>query len=878
MRNIKKALCLIIVFVNVLTSLEVFADTKYFEPYKYMDSIYQFDIGDFVNSKLPESAGAEVKSEYQEYIDFLDAIGIWDNTEKKPASLLTKTEFDIMIARARLGVVNAFEDTYVKQASTDLVAYSEVLKYLLEGLGYYYQCAEFGYTDESLLIVANKIKLIGKDIVIPDITDSISRGEFAQILVKALQIDMCEKQYVSGTYKYVVDTNKNLLNTVHEVYDVSGFVNAVPGVAVYGKGDVKTGSFEINRIRLYSGDKNVRDYFGKQVIAYVKNDEVTGKNNLVYITENEEYTSLEIDFSELLEVNTNYIMYNDASNKEQEVDVSELKNIIQNGDKLAGITDMADFESSNGKLILTSSEEKDVYDTAVIWKYTYFQVQSNSKINNKIYLAKNLTYNNSPFIPMNDKNINIIYVNDEATEWNAIPIGACVRMARSSDGKYTEMYAYTKSSVAGKVTEAYENTVKIGNKQYKISEDLLAYMKKCVEQPDVYKGKDRIEEITVGTTGTFYLFKNYVIAFSHGSEYSYAFLRSMFIDKKAIDPGASIKIFTEDGEWQTYPLSDKLTLDGKSGVKKHEAVEIITANSDVVLYDLIRYQVNTNNEIVALDTMINSAHEVNDTSRIKFDYHFEGELGWTKSYLGPDIKYRVDEQSMWFKIPDDLTEEDLYKVVYTGSFSTDTPIKLDLYSADEFYISRVGIVPANIVATPTGNLTFVYVEKIVNILLDAEKEKIGYKIECSEFKNLRARASGTIRPRTFTVDEHLFKSMDIKVGDFIKLTENATTLEGGQTVIRDSAVPDTDIVVSTGSTSYMGVGTIKKIDYENAYILIECNVDGVVKEIVSIPRAKGHINTSTHRVQLLEISDLNVDDRIFFFDLSGNTSWLFTSE
>ena len=54
--------------------------------------------------------------------------------EKKTASLLTKTEFDIMIARARLGVENALEETYVKQANTDLVSYSEVLKFLLEGL------------------------------------------------------------------------------------------------------------------------------------------------------------------------------------------------------------------------------------------------------------------------------------------------------------------------------------------------------------------------------------------------------------------------------------------------------------------------------------------------------------------------------------------------------------------------------------------------------------------------------------------------------------------------------------------------------------------------------------------------------------------------
>ena len=232
---------------------------------------------------------------------------------------------------------------------------------------------------------------------------------------------------------------------------------------------------------------------------------------------------------------------------------------------------------------------------------------------------------------------------------------------------------------------------------------------------------------------------------------------------------------------------------------------------------------------------------------------------------------------MWFKIPEDLSDEDLYQVVYTGSIPTNTPVMLDLYSTNEFYISRVGVAPAGVSGVPTGNLTFVYIEKIINIVLDPENGKLGYKILCSEFKNLRARANGTIRERTFTVPESTFRSMDLRVGDFIKLTENATALEGGQIILRDAKVPATDDVIATASSSYMGVGTIAKIDYANAYILIECVVNGTLKEIVSIPRAKGHINTTTHTVENLEISDLNVGDRICFFDLSGNTSWLFTS-
>ena len=874
MKNLKKALCLVIVFVIMLSSLEVFAETQYFNPYEYMDSIFQFDVGEFVDNKKTEDTGTTV-SEYDEYINLLKAFGIWDESDKSANALLTKTEFNVMVARARLGVDNPLENVYVKEASDDLVTYSEVLKFLLEGLGYYHQCGEFNYTDEALLVVSTRIKLIDKDTEIADVNESIKRGEFAKILCTALQTDLCEKQYTYGGYSYVVAENKNLLNSIHGIYDVSGFVNAVPGIAVYGNGDVRDSYFEINRVELFAGEVNVRDYFAKQVNAYAKKDAVTGMYSLIYITENTEFSSLEIDFSDITDIDSLYLRYSDENEEEQEINISTLKNIIQNGDKLAKLTDMVPYSSNDGKIILTSTEDEEVYDIAVIWDYTFFQVQSNSKINNRIYIGRNLKYNNLPYVEMDDKNTIIVYIDDIKSDWQTVPIGASVRMVRSSDGKYTEIYAYTKNSVSGTVSESYDNTVKIGNKYYEISQDLLSYMELCKNDLTI-TGSDRLESITVGSTGTFYTFKNYVIGFSVTGDYSYAFLRSVRLEKTSIDPGASLRMFTQDNEWQIYELNDKLILDGKPGVKDSDVVELVKANPEII-NELIRYQINSENKIIALDTIVNSAYEVNDITRIKHDYSFSGKLDWTKSYLGSSIKYRIEEQTMWFKIPEDLSDEDLYQVTNTGTIPTNTAINLELYSADDFYISRIGIAPGGVSGTPTGNLTFVYIEKITSILLDPETEKIGYKIQCSEFKNLRSRANGTIRDRTFTVSEATYRSMDLKVGDFIKLTENATVLEGGQTVLRDAKVLPTDDVIDTATSSYMGYGTITKIDYLNAYILIECVNNGEVKEIVSIPRAKGHINTQTHTVENLEISDLNVGDRICFFDLSGNTSWLFTS-
>jgi hypothetical protein len=146
---------------------------------------------------------------------------------------------------------------------------------------------------------------------------------------------------------------------------------------------------------------------------------------------------------------------------------------------------MADFRNKNGKIILSSSKDADVYDSAVIWVYDYFVVRSNSEVNKKIFLDYNLRYNNNDYIERIDNGVEDIYIDGEPSEWKRIPAGAVIRVIRSADGSYTQIYAKKKSSVAGTVTQKEDGIYTIDDTaQYKITKNLESYIDYCVITDD----------------------------------------------------------------------------------------------------------------------------------------------------------------------------------------------------------------------------------------------------------------------------------------------------------------------------------------------------------------------------------------------------------
>ena len=259
MKNLKKLLCVVLALSIIMSSFAAFS-REYLAPYKFMDDIFRFDVGDFA---ADSEDGSDLADADVNRIKLLYTLGIWDYVEKSKSALLTMTEFSIIMSNLRLGAENALKGVYAQNENVNdaKATYKNAFEHLLESLGYYYRCAQYGNSDEALLIVAADIGLISEN---PEnINAFITRGELAKLISKALTIDLCTMEYTStGGYKYTVAHGRNLLNSIHGIFEIGGFVNAVPGLAVYGGASVRDGYIQIERRNVNTSGLDLTSFLG----------------------------------------------------------------------------------------------------------------------------------------------------------------------------------------------------------------------------------------------------------------------------------------------------------------------------------------------------------------------------------------------------------------------------------------------------------------------------------------------------------------------------------------------------------------------------------------------------------------------------------------
>ena len=178
MKKINRLLSVILALVVVISSVPVFARTVTDIPNSdIIDDIFRFDVGGFLENQESTEQDPDI-----EKIKLLDAIGMWDDATKSKDALLTMTEFSVIMSKVKLGSENALLKVYEKDPDDRKVTYKDVFEYILHATGYYYRCAQFGNTDEALLIVADEIGLISTN---PEnINAFVTRGQLAKLLAQ----------------------------------------------------------------------------------------------------------------------------------------------------------------------------------------------------------------------------------------------------------------------------------------------------------------------------------------------------------------------------------------------------------------------------------------------------------------------------------------------------------------------------------------------------------------------------------------------------------------------------------------------------------------------------------------------------------------------
>lgn len=864
MKHLRKTICLLLVLTVVLSSVSAFAYISVPET-DIIKDIFRFDVGDFVASPTT----TEIDSDY-ERIKFLDAVGVWDDVTKSKDLLVTMTEFFVIMSKVKLGSENAVLKVYEHNPDKTNVTYKDVIEYILHATGYYYRCAEFGNTPEALLIVAADIGLISDK---PhNINSFITRGELSKYIEKALTIDMCVMEHTSsGGYKYTVSHGKNLLNTVHSIYDVSGFVNAVNGLAVYGGASVREGYIQIDRVNINTNGMELSNYFGTLVNAYVYYDETVNEYKIVYISLSEEHLSFEIDFKDIAKIDEYKLTYIDNEGLEQEFFIDGVTTIAENGKKLSSFAEMSDYKNNEGKIVFTSSSESSEYDTVIVYKYNYYVVDYNNGFEKKLGLKYNAKYNGNSFIQIKEKGINVVKINNNDAKYSDIVPNSTIRVFECPDTNYMEIVASTEK-VTGEVTMLYDDLIEIGGKTYRISKDVYENIKATAEN-DSLTYSEKVTIPNIRDFITLYAVGNIVAGFESNDVYMFGFFKSASKTRTSIDPGLTLRIFTENSEWLDLELSEKLVLDGKKGVTKKQAINFIENNFSYghhIGEELIKFKTNSNGEITALDTFYNSVEETELSDAIDYVGDVRFTVDWTK-WTVEGSNYLLGPNAPIFVVPNDSSKEKEYKIVNSSFLADGGTYLLRFYNPDDFQQITAMVYRGSISNDSGDNATYVHVENIRNVIIDKEDDINGYKVMGKQYVNLRSKGNGVCQNVSFYIDEDVYEQQtlagnNIEIGDFIRVVSvSNSNLKDWEILLKGgdfSSLPDGAITLGSynGNTKHRYIGEIKKIDTVEMLVLVDCGADGM--RTVS-PRAKGVINLDDNTTTNASIRDFFVGDRVY---------------
>ena len=883
----KRILCTLLVLTMLLSAMPAFAK-DYLETYKYMDQIFRFDVGDFVTGSGDDAASGGVDAD-QATIDFLDFLGIWDDASLKPNSHVTKTEFSIIMANLKLGKDNPLEDVYLINTDDTKVTYKEAYKQIITTLGYYYKCEQHSNPEDWILFVADEIDLL---VSTPNNMDEyITRAELAKIVTKALNIDLSVVEYTDYGYNYTVSEGETLLNTVHNLVDVSGFVNAVYGVSVYGGNDCREGFFQINRRNIKTSGLELNHYLGRVVKAYATYDELRDEYSIAYIDYETEIEYLEINFADITEISNDTIYYLDENGADCEIAVNNLNIIAENGRVLNSLDEMSSFTQNEGKIILTSSEKYGDMDTAVIYTYTYAIIEYNDMLEHKIGLKNGQKYNGQNFIPFDEKAVMNISLDGEKIDITTLPTGIAMRFFKNELTGYIEIIASTKTLI-GEVTSYDGEYYGINEELYRPSKNMLKLIEEHASDSSI-PASQKVKELDLGLSTTFYVIDGLIVGYASANEYKYGYLKTVSQARTGIDPDITLKIFSQDGEWLELKITKPIELDGEKNVEKSEVYTFLRNDAtkegrnygNSAVGNLVRFKAS-GDMLVALDTVIESRFETDTDEDLTFNTYNTYDTNWTEGYLDIGYPYLMTAQTIYFAIPKDRNEEDLYSMTsvtgikdIAGSQGT-----MDSYffNTNELCIVGAVLIDGTINEikgnADSGGATY-YITKIMNAVIDADNEEYGYKVEAEKLSSdVTVGIAYKTTKSSFYVSKDLFERNPLNVGDLV-----AVNTSGGKATSWTVRLPGGRVPTETFFNNpqrdgiYEAVGHIKALDASIDRVVVDIGElynssgDLITQYHPVLCRSKLVINPDTNKLESTTLSSFHVGDMVWVRPQYGNT-------
>lgn len=642
---------------------------------------------------FPAAAHAETEEVYSEAVETLVALGIMEGSggDLMLDKVLTRAEFVAMLMR----IINSefqssdiyFEDVKKSHwAFTDIstacmmgivqgneekkflpdrpVVYEEMVKMLVCALGYGTVAGLKGGYPAGYMSIAQQKGLLdgatGRAGLI------VKRRLAAEMIFNALDVPIMQEEGFGEFIEAVPDPNKTLLSENMKIRKGIGTVNANDVTSRAISGGVSVGFVQIDDELFRVGTANAQSYLGYCVTYYADISETEDNPPLLYARINEQRNEyITVAAEDIADSSTkNQLVYQeDGKTRNFNID-HPYADLIYNGVSTGGFTD-ADVKPASGTVTLIDNNSDNSADVVLVNEYETILVGSYNTTNYLAYDKDDV----SKFVeldPESDDYSCAIYENGEECRFSLIRENSVLSVARSrnTSGRKNITVMLSNESASGmfEAVNKEENIAVIDGTQYDlvsgVYDELIDYLGQNIT-------------VYLDTFGK-------IAGIDDGApdEFSYGYLIAAAV-KSSISAKCQFKILTETGDVQIFEGAKKISLDENTAIGASDVVDKLPltlrttgASSGTGVEQMIRYRLNQNGEINAIDTTASGKVGVGDTLSNDIPYRggekeTDGRRYISNLFGSENPEFAVTEKVVVFNIPkaeekDDDTKYSVY--------------------------------------------------------------------------------------------------------------------------------------------------------------------------------------------------------------------------
>lgn len=579
---------------------------------------------------------------------------------------VTSPNYELTKKVSAYGIMNGFDDgnfypgkhiTVMDAAVTimNMLGYGRVVKY------------HGGYPDGYMEIAS----AIGLDIINP--TSTITRKQLAAMYADALETGVLDTS-LSGPYVVISnEDSETILEKFMQLETVKGRIVQNEQTSLSGKSTLNENGLQIGEYVLFTNDKTeyAQGFIGRTVECYYFNEDSDRENEVVYVRKTKDGGELSFPIDDFVSYIGTKITYN-YGERTKSASTTEYPFYIYNGVAVTSCPDSY-FESAQGTVTLVSGDGSSKYDLVVIEGFETKYVSSAYEYGDDFIITNKLKTSDVLTFAKDDigRYVKIFNAAGEKADFTDIKSDMVIDVMQNGDVieiRIADEVVYD-FELKGKNTTGGV-TVSNGKVKYELSND---YVKSAA-----YK------EPAAGTDYDLYL--NTFGKGAYLSEVGSVGMKLGYLIKLTADDNDEkvyAKIIVGDRTAASYELAEKIYFSNNDGTinnKRIAAYDTYEANLKGMPNQVVRYTVNAQKQITALELALDYGVESNSDNRLRVRVQTDGDSS--------DYTYFFANNTIGRKI----------------YMSTDTPI-LTVPAAGTTDVSKFKVVNYNALTKGTRKMT-----------------------------------------------------------------------------------------------------------------------------------------------------------------------------